>query len=175
MGVPVLDGFKRVQITLGGMFIDRVGPFWINDQDGKLRMGVRIDERHCSGYNVCHGGFLATFADLLLPLVTYHSQELVKSPQIIPTLSLQLDYIAPVKQGDRLEGEADLLKITRFVLFVRGLYSQNVNLRCDAAGCTRRCQENYLHISEAYIISNRVVVTLGFKWYLQTGKRFRRL
>lgn len=131
--VSVPDGFKRVRMTLGGSFIDSVGPFWISDQDGRIRMGLRIDERHCSGYNVCHGGFLASFADMLMPLVTYQAAELKTSPRIIPTLSLQLDYIKSVKKGDWLEGEAALLKITRTVVFVQGLVfaERELALRCS--------------------------------------------
>jgi uncharacterized protein (TIGR00369 family) len=126
-------GFKPVVMTLGGSFVAANGPLYVSKQGDTVRLGLRIEERHCSGLGMCHGGLLATFADMLMPLAMYNEAELAAAPRTIPTVSMQLDFIAPVRMGDWLEGEGQVLKVTRSLVFVQALVrvEGNVVLRCS--------------------------------------------
>ena len=49
-----MDGFSGV-----------TGPFWMITENGRRRLGVRIEEHHCNGHlGTIHGGMVMTFADL---------------------------------------------------------------------------------------------------------------
>ncbi|MGO4838640.1 16S rRNA (cytosine(1402)-N(4))-methyltransferase, partial [Rhizobiaceae sp. 2RAB30] len=58
---------------------------------GKLRLGMRIGRRHVNPHDTCHGGVLASFADMQL----YVSQQQEPSLRYIlmPTINMSIDYI----------------------------------------------------------------------------------
>jgi uncharacterized protein (TIGR00369 family) len=126
-------GFRPITVTLGGAFATANGPLWLRQQGTTTELGLRIDERHCSGLGVCHGGMLATFADILMPMVFFTDASHAPFTQALPTVSLQLDYISPVRRGDFIRGEAQVLKVTRRLVFAQGLVrvESQVVLRCS--------------------------------------------
>ncbi len=119
----VPEGFKAFQV--GGDFIGINGPLYIRSlaqADGsKLRhLGFRVEQRHCNPMGNCHGGMLATFADMMLPMLA-HRQEPALRNQFLPTVSLQIDYLAPSPLGAWVQGEAQVLRVTRNLAFIQGL------------------------------------------------------
>ncbi|MDZ7592656.1 MAG: PaaI family thioesterase [Rubrivivax sp.] len=79
------------------------GPLYLLHEGAAVKVGLRVEPRHCNPTGVCHGGMLASFCDMLLPL------------------SLQLDSLAPVPLGAWVEGECEVLKATRPMVFAQGL------------------------------------------------------
>jgi acyl-coenzyme A thioesterase PaaI-like protein len=75
---------------------------------------------------------LASFCDMLLPL-SVHRKSAEVGLRFLPTVSLQIDYLAPVPLGSWVEGEADVLKVTRAMVFAQGLVSSDgaVAVRCS--------------------------------------------
>jgi uncharacterized protein (TIGR00369 family) len=119
----VPEGFKP--FAVGGDFIAINGPLYIRSveqPDGsKLRhLGFRVEQRHCNPMGNCHGGMLATFADMMLPMLA-HRQAVELRNQFLPTVSLQIDYLAPSPLGAWVQGEAQVLRITRNLAFLQGL------------------------------------------------------
>lgn len=119
----VPEGFKPLPV--GGDFIGVNGPLYVRSvaqADGsKLRhLGFRVEQRHCNPMGNCHGGMLATFADMMLPMLA-HRQAVELRGQFLPTVSLQIDYLAPSPLGAWVQGEAQVLRITRNLAFVQGL------------------------------------------------------
>lgn len=117
------DGFKP--FAVGGDFIAINGPLYIRSveqPDGsKLRhLGFRVEQRHCNPMGNCHGGMLATFADMMLPMLA-HRQAVELRNQFLPTVSLQIDYLAPSPLGAWVQGEAQVLRVTRNLAFLQGL------------------------------------------------------
>lgn len=117
------DGFKPLPV--GGDFIALNGPLYIRSvgqPDGsKLRhLGFRVEQRHCNPMGNCHGGMLATFADMMLPMLA-HRQAVELRNQFLPTVSLQIDYLAPSPLGAWVQGEAQVLRVTRNLAFLQGL------------------------------------------------------
>ena len=91
-------------------------------------MGFRVEPRHCNPMKICHGGMMATFCDMLLPM-SAHLQAKEVTGRFLPTISLQVDYLAPSPLGSWVQGEGQVLRVTRSLVFMQGLVTadgQNV-------------------------------------------------
>jgi len=95
------------------------GPIYGKMLDGRLRLGMRIGRRHINPHDTCHGGVLASFADMQV----YVSQQARSDLRqiLMPTISMSLDYISPAALGDWLEGNTTLLRATKTTLFQQTL------------------------------------------------------
>ncbi len=119
-GADVPPGF--VALAMGTGFMGINGPLWLRHEGPLLLIGFRVEARHCNPMGNCHGGMLASFSDMLLPLSIHRT-----SPEIglkfLPTISLQLDYLAPAPLGAWVQGEVQVLRVTRNLVFAQGLTS----------------------------------------------------
>ena len=115
-GVP--EGFGP--LPMGGDFITINGPIHIKHQGTLVQLGFRVEQRHTNPMGNCHGGMLASFSDMVLPLSIHR-----KAPEVgykfLPTISLQIDYLAPAPLGAWVQGEAEVLRVTRSLVFAQGL------------------------------------------------------
>ncbi len=112
------EGFRPARV--GGAFMAGNGPLYGRLVDGKLQLGFRVEDRHCNPLKICHGGMLATFADMLMPCaVLYQAQGIER--RFFPTISLQVDYMAAAPLGAWVQGEAQMLRSTRNMVFAQGL------------------------------------------------------
>ena len=127
-GHDVPPGYRPVDA--GGGFIAANGPLYLFHDAGVVKLGFRVEARHCNPMGVCHGGMLASFCDMLLPL-SVHRKSAEVGQRFLPTVSLQLDYLAPVPLGAWVEGECEVLKVTRTMVFAQGL------VRADGATAVR--------------------------------------
>ncbi|MCE1194493.1 MAG: PaaI family thioesterase [Acidovorax sp.] len=128
-GAPAVPaGFER--LTLGGPFIQNNGPLYVRREGSAVQFGFRVEQRHVNTLGNLHGGMMATFCDMLLPLsVHYKTTEL--AGRFLPTVSLQVDYLAPAHVGMWVQGEAAPLRITRSLVFAQGLVT------ADGEACAR--------------------------------------
>src|SRR5271167_745655 len=60
------EGFQLDPRTQPHTFSGLVGPFYSRRQGNDFSLGLRIEERHCNSRGTCHGGLLATLADVAL-------------------------------------------------------------------------------------------------------------
>ena len=129
--LPVPEGFEALPAA-GGAFIHANGPLYLFHREGVVKLGFRVEARHCNPMGMCHGGWLASFADMLLPL-SVHRKSAEVGRRFLPTVSLQVDYMAPAPLGAWVEGEADVLKVTRAMVFAQGLVTADgvAALRCS--------------------------------------------
>jgi uncharacterized protein (TIGR00369 family) len=129
-GHPVPPGYRPVDV--GGGFIAANGPLYLLHEGAVVQVGFRVESRHCNPMGMCHGGMLASFCDMLLPL-SVHRKSAEVGQRFLPTVSLQLDYMAPVPLGAWVEGECDVLKVTRAMVFAQGLARADgvLALRCS--------------------------------------------
>lgn len=119
---PIPDGF--IQLKLEQSFASANGPiYWRDDPaDGGVRFGMHIDARHCNTLGKCHGGWIATLFDMVLPItVRFTIPEFEE--RLLLTVNLGIDYLAPVELGDWLEGKGRVLKQTKRLVFVDGILS----------------------------------------------------
>ncbi len=117
LAVEIPDGFKP--LAIGGEFMATNGPLYVRIVEGRVQMGFRVLQRHTNPLDICHGGMLASFADMLLPVCIHRQSEI--GHRFLPTISLQIDYLAPVPLGAWVQGEADVLRATRTMVFAQGL------------------------------------------------------
>jgi uncharacterized protein (TIGR00369 family) len=122
--VEVPDGF--VPMALGDLFIGNNGPFYLRheprDTGPLVQLGFRVERRHCNPMKNCHGGMLASFSDMVLPL-SIHRKSTEVGHKFLPTINLQLDYLSPAPMGCWVQGEAEVLRVTRSLVFAQGLVS----------------------------------------------------
>jgi uncharacterized protein (TIGR00369 family) len=85
-----------------------------------VQFGFRVEMRHTNPMQICHGGMMATFCDMLLPL-SVHRKSSDVGMRFLPTISLQIDYLAPAPLGAWVQGEAQVLRTTRSLVFAQGL------------------------------------------------------
>lgn len=128
---PAPAGFEPV--PMGGAFVAANGPFYVWQQDGRVKLGTRIRRQHINTMGHCHGGMLATFVDMLMPLAMYGHPKLVSVPRFLPTAGLQIDFLGPAYFGDWVEGEPQVLKVTRSLVFAQALVHAEgeLILRCS--------------------------------------------
>jgi uncharacterized protein (TIGR00369 family) len=116
--LDVPSGFKL--LAIGGDYMAVNGPLYVRVVEGRAQLGFRVEKRHTNPLNNCHGGMLASFGDMLLP-VCIHRQSAEVGHRFLPTISLQIDYLAPAPLGAWVQGEADVLRVTRTMVFANGV------------------------------------------------------
>lgn len=112
------EGFKPRRF--GDGFIAVNGPLYVKKLEQGIALGFRVEPRHCNPMGICHGGMIATFCDMLLPISAHHLSADV-ARRFLPTISLQVDYLAASKLGAWVQGEAQLLRATRSMVFMQGV------------------------------------------------------
>jgi uncharacterized protein (TIGR00369 family) len=111
-------GFAAVPFTPKGNFADVNGPLYAKIEDGKLVVGFRVELRHCNPARICHGGMMMTFADMLLGMGSNFSEKLGR---FLPTVNMTSDFLAPSPLGAWVEGRAEVLRVTRNLVFAQAL------------------------------------------------------
>jgi uncharacterized protein (TIGR00369 family) len=112
------DGFTAREFGRG--FIGVNGPLYARRVDAGVQLGFRVEPRHCNPMGICHGGMMATFCDMLLPISAHALSEKVAN-RFLPTINLQIDYLAASPLGAWVQGEAQLLRATGSLVFMQGL------------------------------------------------------
>lgn len=117
MTADIPDGFAPFKLAMG--FVGANGPLYGKWADGRLLLGFRVELRHCNPGQVCHGGMLATFADMCLPIAARFQTN--ADMGFLPTVNLTCDFLAPAPLGSWVEGRADAIKMTKNLLFAQGM------------------------------------------------------
>ena len=115
MSVP--PGFVEAEAGTG--FASRNATFYGQWANERLVLGFRVGEYHSNLGGVLHGGMLATFADTLLPYAAMY--QALGGRRFLPTIGLQIDYLAPALIGAWVQGEAEVLRMTRNMIFMQAI------------------------------------------------------
>ncbi len=128
MATDIPAGYKTLNLVRSG-FIHVNGPLYGRiDEDNIAWLGLRIEERHCNPAGICHGGMLATLADMVLGFGIAVQGGV---PRFMPTVTLSCDYLAPAPLGTWVEGRATVRRVTRNLAFADCL------LTADGESCLR--------------------------------------
>jgi uncharacterized protein (TIGR00369 family) len=107
-------------LPMGGPFIELNGPIGLKHEGAVVQLGFRVERRHCNPMGNCHGGMLASFSDMVLPLCIHR-----KAPEVgfkfLPTINLTIDFLSPAPLGAWVQGEGDVLRVTRSMVFAQGI------------------------------------------------------
>ena len=112
------EGFKPRHF--GDGFVAVNGPLYTRRTGAGVQVGFRVEDRHTNPMKICHGGMLASFADMLLPMTAHHLCAEAKG-RFLPTISLQIDYLSQAPLGSWVQGEAQVLRVTRSMIFMQGM------------------------------------------------------
>jgi acyl-coenzyme A thioesterase 13 len=100
------EGFREIPRL--SPFNALVGPLYERRNGDELSVGLRIDAKHTNSRGICHGGVLATLADLALGYAmlakTGGKAELV-------TAQLSIDYAGAAKVGDWVESAVEIQRV----------------------------------------------------------------
>jgi uncharacterized protein (TIGR00369 family) len=107
------EGFHRVQRPQPNPFNELVGPFYVRREGRAVSLGIRLEERHTNSRGICHGGFLATMADLALG----YACAAIGGHTSFVTISLTLDYAGSARPGDWLHSEVEVQKTGSRIAF----------------------------------------------------------
>ena len=118
---PAAQGWTIWQ-TVG--FTELAGPLWSRRDRESHAYAFLVEDKHLNRGGIVHGGMLATFADIVMGRAAY---DRVK-PRTCATIQLNMHYISAANGGDFVEGRAEVIRVTRSLVFVHG--------RCLVAGNT---------------------------------------
>ena len=102
------EGYELVQRTQGPGFAGLAGPFYAKREGRALSLGLRIEQRHLNSRGTCHGGLLATLADIALGYSCVAASEDGQSKNFV-TIDLSIEYMASTRAGDWLYSEVKVL------------------------------------------------------------------
>lgn len=105
----VPEGFSRVQRPQPNPFNELVGPFYSKLEGNVISVGLRIEERHCNSRGICHGGLLATLADIALGYACVIAGGTGGRAGSFVTTNLSVDYLAPAHVGDWVQSDVKVL------------------------------------------------------------------
>jgi uncharacterized protein (TIGR00369 family) len=111
--------FVPLPVPGEGGFDALTGGFEVRAEGGKLIGGFRVQQSHCNPMGVCHGGKLATVCDVYLAMVALFEMELQAT--LLPTISLNIDYLAPSPLDAWVEFRGEVLRVTRNTVFVQAV------------------------------------------------------
>ncbi|MBY0394878.1 MAG: PaaI family thioesterase [Thermoleophilia bacterium] len=116
-GIPA--GYVRA--THGGAFAAGIGPLFALRGEREIRLGLRVEARHCNNAGAAHGGLVASLADLGLIHAVGVLRERAGQPRVpISTVTLSLDYLGPAPEGSWLEIHARVTRLGGSLAFVEG-------------------------------------------------------
>lgn len=124
------EGFVELPFSYG--FIGANGPLYAKRDQGLVRLGFRVEERHCNPMGIAHGGMLVTFADMQLPLASRFQGGLADN--FLPTINLTVDFLAPARMGAWVEGETQVLRRTRNLVFAQCIVTADGEPALRASG-----------------------------------------
>ncbi len=127
----VPEGFKPRRF--GDGFIAANGPLYVKTLQRGVLIGFRVEARHCNPMGICHGGMIATFCDMFLPISAHHLSDDLQQ-RFLPTINLQIDYLAPSPKGAWVQGEGQLLRSTRSLVFMQGVVTADGQPVARASG-----------------------------------------
>lgn len=107
-------GFVRMPGHDPGIYNSLIGPFWAKAEGETVVIGFRVETRHVNPAAACHGGMLASFADIVLAGGCNHVARLGR---FLVTVSLTTDFLAPAPLDSWVEARPEVLTVTRSTLF----------------------------------------------------------
>lgn len=109
-------GFRRIPRL--SPFNALVGPLYQRLEAGEeLSIGMHIQAKHTNSLGICHGGVLATLADLALGYAM-HAKSAGGSPYV--TAHLAVDYAGAARVGDWVQSSVEIQRLGARLAFANG-------------------------------------------------------
>jgi uncharacterized protein (TIGR00369 family) len=108
------EGFRAIPRL--SPFNALVGPLYERRRGDEVSIGVRIEEKHANSRGICHGGLLATVADLALG---YAMLAKIGGKSFV-TAHLAIDYAGAARIGDWIESAVEIQRMGSRLAFANG-------------------------------------------------------
>ena len=108
-------GFKP--LPAASPFNELVGPLYEKRGEGVVALGLRVENKHANSRGICHGGVLATLADLALG---YGMMAGTGSRAGFVTAHLAVDYAGAASVGDWIHSEVEVQRVGSRLAFANG-------------------------------------------------------
>jgi uncharacterized protein (TIGR00369 family) len=108
------EGFRAIPRL--SPFNALVGPLYERRSGDEVSIGVRIEEKHANSRGICHGGLLATVADLALG---YAMLAKIGGKSFV-TAHLAIDYAGAARIGDWIESAVEIQRMGSRLAFANG-------------------------------------------------------
>jgi uncharacterized protein (TIGR00369 family) len=99
-------GFRLIAQT--SPFNELVGPLYERRDGDEVSIGLRIEAKHANSRGICHGGLLATLADLALG---YAMLARTGGKGGFVTANLSVDYAGSAKLGEWIESAVEVQRM----------------------------------------------------------------
>jgi acyl-coenzyme A thioesterase 13 len=103
---PIPEGFSRIERL--SPFNALVGPLYERRDGDAVSIGLQIEQKHTNSRGICHGGVLATLADLALG---YAMLARSGDKGSFLTAHLAVDYAGAAKSGEWLESKVEIQRV----------------------------------------------------------------
>jgi|CXWL01.1.fsa_nt_gi uncharacterized protein (TIGR00369 family) len=103
------EGFEPDPRIKPHTFAALAGPFYSRRQGNDISLGLRIEERHCNSRGTCHGGLLATLADIALGYACALASNAEGGKGNFVTVDLSLQYLDSTQVGEWVQSEVTVL------------------------------------------------------------------
>lgn len=113
--VEIPPGFNP--LPSASPFNELVGPLHEKRGAGGVSLGLRVEKKHSNSRGICHGGVLATLADLALG---YALMAQTGSRGGFVTAHLDVDYAGAAEVGDWLHSEVEVQRAGSRLAFATG-------------------------------------------------------
>lgn len=124
---PVAAGWQAVAVA---PFVELIGPVWRREGPDGVTFGLVVTDKHGNRSGYAHGGVVTTLFDTALGLTSWEAQGKHKQA----TVSLNVQFLAPVKLGDFITVECRVVKVTRTLVFMQGTLLAGENVCATAQG-----------------------------------------
>lgn len=109
------EGFRAIERL--SPFNALVGPLYEKRDGESVSIGLVIEAKHANSRGICHGGVLATLADLALG---YSLAVKLGSRKGFVTAHLDLDYAGAAQIGDWIHSEVEVQRVGSRLAFATG-------------------------------------------------------
>lgn len=111
----VPDGFEQLPRGLG--FTDALQPSYRRIDGDSVSFGLVVERQHGNSMGICHGGVLATLADISAASGINVARGAKGGS---PTVNLSLDYISAASQGEWIQADVEQVSVKRRFGFCSG-------------------------------------------------------
>ncbi len=115
-------GFKA--LPSASPFNELVGPLHEKRGEGMISLGLRVAKKHSNSRGICHGGVLATLADLALG---YGMMAKTGGRSGFVTAQLSIDYAGAAEIGDWIHSEVEVQRFGTRLAFANGYLCVGAN------------------------------------------------
>lgn len=88
------------------------------DEAGIVTCTMKIEEKHLSSPNVCHGGVMAGFMDTVMGSAAL--SQVILNKNLVSTVEFKLNYFRPVYLHDELIGKGKVIYHGRKLIYAEG-------------------------------------------------------